>query len=121
MSVKTGIPIIASLLDNLTDDLREDFEERAAIMEFDGGLDRTLAEALALLCLLHNHPYCLQTLVALEVQLEGEVKHVLTTALGDTRLRLEQMGAILVRVLDPVELIRDEFQGNVLLTGIEIF
>lgn len=33
---------------NLTDDEREHFEERAAIMEYDGGLAREEAERLAL-------------------------------------------------------------------------
>ena len=33
---------------DLTDDLRERYEERAAIMEFDGGLPRWEAEKLAL-------------------------------------------------------------------------
>ncbi|HHM01558.1 MAG TPA: hypothetical protein ENJ15_00985 [Caldithrix abyssi] len=34
-------------LRQLTDEEREDFEERAAIMEYDGGLERALAETLA--------------------------------------------------------------------------
>ena len=35
-------------LRDLTDDLRERYEERAAIMEFDGGLSREDAEHLAM-------------------------------------------------------------------------
>ena len=121
MSIKTLNPIVATITEKLDSNLYEAFEERAAIMEFDAGLDRELAEALALLCILHNHPECLQPLVALEVQLEDEVKHVLTTSLGDSKRRLEAMGGSIVRVLDPVELIRNTFQGHALLTQIEGF
>ena len=42
-------PIVADLLACLDDAQREQFEERAGILEFDAGLDRQLAEALALL------------------------------------------------------------------------
>ena len=112
-------PLVASMLENLSTDLREDFEERAAIMEFDGGLDRPLAEALALLCVLHNHPFCLRPLVVLEVQLNGETCHVLTTSLGDTRCRLEHMGGIVVRVLDPSELLQDAFNQAAFLSQLE--
>ncbi|MDM4766163.1 hypothetical protein [Pelomonas sp. SE-A7] len=37
-------------------DLREAWEERAAIVEFDGGLTREWAECLALLEVIRNHP-----------------------------------------------------------------
>ena len=98
--------IVSEILENLNDDLREDFEERAAIMEFDGGLDRRLAEALALLCILHNHP---RALVALEVQWNGEIQYLLTSSLGDAKLRLKQSRGQIVGVLDPVDLLHREF------------
>ena len=44
---QVAMPIMAMRLD-LTDDERERFEERAAIVEFDGGLTRREAERLAL-------------------------------------------------------------------------
>lgn len=106
--------IVSEILENLNDDLREDFEERAAIMEFDGGLDRRLAEALALLCILHNHP---RALVALEVQLNGETLYLLTTSLGDARRRL---GDRIVRVLDPVDLLHREFNDLAQLTATDL-
>ncbi len=48
--------IVKSLVDRLDPNLKEAFEERAAIMEFDGGLCRDHAEALALLNLIHQNP-----------------------------------------------------------------
>ena len=121
MSLKPLNPIVASMTEKLDSNLYEAFQERAAIMEFDAGIERSLAEALALLCILHNHPDCLQPLVALEIEQGGDVRYVLTTSLGDCKRRLKAMDGTIVRVLDPVELIRNEFQGHALLTQIEGF
>jgi hypothetical protein len=48
--------IVAEWLVLMDTDLREAWEERAAIMEFDGGLERDLAEALALLLIIREYP-----------------------------------------------------------------
>lgn len=48
-------PIVADLLACLDDAQRELFEERAGILEFDAGLDRPLAEALALLGIVRRY------------------------------------------------------------------
>lgn len=42
-------PIVSDMVSVLNDDLRDFYEERAGIFEFDGNNDRSLAEALALL------------------------------------------------------------------------
>lgn len=49
-------PIVTELVARLTPDLQEAWHERAGIMEFDGGLDRERAEALALLLILQQYP-----------------------------------------------------------------
>ena len=41
-------PLIHELYETLTDDLKEDFHERAAIIEFDSNLTREHAERLAM-------------------------------------------------------------------------
>ncbi len=46
--------IFIELLTHLSADQRMDFEERAGIMEYDGGLTRDHAECLALLCIIRN-------------------------------------------------------------------
>lgn len=48
-------PIVAEMLAALNEQQREAFEERAAILQFDAGLDRQLAEALALLEVIRLH------------------------------------------------------------------
>ena len=55
MPDKTYHPIVADLLSCLDGPQHEQFEERAGILEFDAGLDRKLAEALALLEIIHLH------------------------------------------------------------------
>ena len=49
-------PLVARMVALLDDNLREDFEERAAIVEFEAGLPRAHAECLALLDVLRRHP-----------------------------------------------------------------
>ena len=48
--------IVKRLVERLVANLREAFEERAALMEFEGGLERDHAEALALLDLIRMDP-----------------------------------------------------------------
>ncbi|MGJ0484806.1 MAG: hypothetical protein ACR65R_09760 [Methylomicrobium sp.] len=55
-------PLVAEIVNLLDPDLREDFEERAGIIEFDANLPRAHAECLALLNVLLRHPECLLAL-----------------------------------------------------------
>lgn len=48
--------VVADLVSRLDERLREAFEERAAIREFDGGIARDMAEALALLDVIRQYP-----------------------------------------------------------------
>ena len=54
--IKPTDAIVADIVSKFDDDLREDFEERAAIIEYDGQLQRAHAEALALIDVLRRHP-----------------------------------------------------------------
>lgn len=49
-------PVVADLVVRLNPNLRELYEERAAVREFNGGLSRELAEAMALLDVIRMHP-----------------------------------------------------------------
>lgn len=49
-------PLVADMVKLFDESLREEFEERAAIIEFDGKLPRAHAECLALLTVLRRHP-----------------------------------------------------------------
>ena len=49
-------PIVAEIVVLLDENLREAFEERAAIIEYEAGKARAHAECLALLLILRRHP-----------------------------------------------------------------
>lgn len=48
--------LVAAMVACLPDDLYELFQERAAIRQYDGGQSRELAEAMAVLDVIHLHP-----------------------------------------------------------------
>jgi len=48
--------LVAAMVACLTNDLLELFQERAAIRQYDGGQSRELAEAMAVLDVIHLHP-----------------------------------------------------------------
>ena len=54
--IKPTDVIVADIVSKLDDDLREDFEERSAIIEFEAKVPRARAECLALIDLLRRHP-----------------------------------------------------------------
>ena len=49
-------PTVTDFVERLDEGLREAYEERAAILEFNAGIQRDLAEALALLMLIRQYP-----------------------------------------------------------------
>ena len=54
--IKPTDAIVADIVNQLDDDLREDFEERSGIIEFEAKVPRAHAECLALIDLLRRHP-----------------------------------------------------------------
>jgi hypothetical protein len=48
--------LVAAMVACLTNDLHELFQERAAIRQYDGGQSRELAEAMAVLDVIHLRP-----------------------------------------------------------------
>lgn len=48
--------LVAEMVSKLDPALQEEFQERAAIMEFEGAMLRDHAECLALLDVLYRHP-----------------------------------------------------------------
>ncbi len=47
-------PLLRRIVEALPESVQEDFNERAAIMEYDGGLDRDAAEREALRIVMRN-------------------------------------------------------------------
>lgn len=55
--------LVADMVNLLDDSQREEFEERAGIIEFEAKLPRAHAECLALLNVLYRHPAVLTNVV----------------------------------------------------------
>lgn len=84
-------PIVADMVRLLDPDLRENYEERAAIMQFEGGLACDHAEALALLDVLRRYPDALSALRAYRLTRGGVSRYLLSTT---QRLRPERLIAL---------------------------
>jgi hypothetical protein len=54
--MSTSHPIVTDFAALLDENLREAWEERAAVMQFEAGIPRDLAEALALLLVIRQYP-----------------------------------------------------------------
>jgi hypothetical protein len=107
--------IVADLVQRLDANLREDFEERAGIIEFDANQPRELAECLALLGVLQRHPAALLGVTALEVELEGAPRTLLTTDAEFARQHLAALGIPVLRVADLSHAVREGCDGMALL------
>jgi phospholipase/lecithinase/hemolysin len=109
-------PIVADLLACLDEQQFEQFQERAAIMEFDAGLDRHLAEALALLDLIRLNPLALAGITALQVELDGATEWLLTTDLTLARQHLADIGAKEITVVNLADVVAQQYGGIATLT-----
>ena len=85
-------PLLAELVERLDASQREAWDERAAIMQFDGQLPRGHAECLALLNLLRRHPSVLSGVTVLEIELDGGTEWLLTTDLQYARRYVTEVG-----------------------------
>jgi hypothetical protein len=81
-------PIVAELLTCLDDNLKEAFQERAGIMEFDAGMSRELAECLAMLDTLRVNPFSLTGVSALMLRRGAGGVFVLTATAGSAQRQL---------------------------------
>jgi hypothetical protein len=109
-------PIVADLLARLNDNIREQFEERAAIMEFDAEFPRRLAECLGLLDVLSRNLTGLTGVSAMQIELDGETQWLATTDLNYARQYLADIHAVEVDVRDLREVLEEHYGGVATLT-----
>ena len=86
-------PLVGEIVGTLPLQLREDYEERAAIMEHDGELPRAEAECRALLSVLRRYPEILVGVTVLRFQLNGVQQWLLTTDMELAGRHLAHLGA----------------------------
>ena len=108
-------PIVSELIERLDTDIRELFEERAGIVEFEGGLPREEAESYALLDVLRRHPWALTGVTVVRFEVAKETCWLLTTA-ADAPRRVTQFGGGAACLADPADVIEERFQGAALLS-----
>ena len=87
-------PLVSELVELLDDDQCEAFEERAAIIEFDAGLQRAHAECLALLSVLRRYPDVIAGVTVLQFQLDGVPHWLLATDLELAGRHIAHLGAV---------------------------
>ncbi|GAB3656445.1 hypothetical protein [Ramlibacter alkalitolerans] len=81
-------PIVEALLCRLDDNLREAFEERAGILQFEAGHPRDLAEALAMLEVIRTNPLAVSGVTHLRARIEGSEASVLAVNAASARDRI---------------------------------
>ena len=108
--------IVIEMVNRLGADAREAFEERAAIIEYDGQVPRAHAECLALLEVVRrsNAP-AVTGLVVLQIELDGGTEWLLTTDPAFAREYLADIGGREVAVLDLADVIHEQYGGVAVL------
>lgn len=112
-------PLVADIVAMLDPDMREDYEERAAIMEFEANLERAHAECLALIDLLRRHPSILTGVTVLQVEVNGTLQCLITTDLDSARQYLADIGGVEKGILDLVTVIDRQYAGIAVLTPLK--
>ena len=111
--------LVSDMVNRLDDRLREDFEERSAIMEFDAELPRAHAECLALLDILCRHPSFLCGVTVLRIVVNDASLWLLTTDIAHARQHVAEIGAIETGAGDLKDVIDQQFSGIAVLSPIK--
>ncbi len=110
------LPFASNALSRLDDGQLEHLMERSAILGSESGVQPpALCDALALLEVLRLHPSVLTGVVVLEIELDGATEWLLTTDLDHAREHLRDMGGTEIAVLDPADVVREQYGGVALL------
>lgn len=104
-------PLVCGLVKLLDADLREDWAERAAIIEYDAGLGRAHAECLALLGILNRHPLALSGVCVLQFDLRGERQWLLATDYSTALMHVGYMGGTAEELVDLSDVIETVHGG----------
>lgn len=110
--------LVSALVSKLDDNLREDWEERASIMQFDALLPKGYAESLAMLDLLCRHPEVLDRGIGMQIELDGATQWIVTTDPDYARQHLSDINAKEIAVVDLRTVIEEQYAGVAMLTFI---
>jgi len=107
--------LMCELVNRLNAELREEFEERAGIVEFEAGLTRDESECFALMDVLHRYPWALAGVTVIQFQLGTDTCFLVTTE-KDGLQRVARFGGDGSHFVDLAEVVRERFQGAALLS-----
>jgi hypothetical protein len=107
---------VKELIQSLSAEVREDFEERAGIMEFDGRTSRELAEALALLDVLKRRPAALLDIDVFSVTQDRITKYLICRRGRMTAERLRSVGYEAVKEVELSTTLWVHFNGLAMLS-----
>jgi len=107
---------VQQLIDRMPEDLLEAWEERSAVREYDGGLSRPHAEAMALLDLLDSEPELLSNVRAYRVDLGDEPRHFVASSEQLLREHAESLGGEIAARRSVAWTVDEEFGGLAELT-----
>lgn len=109
-------PILIDLLGRLDAEQIESQSERSAILEFDAGVSRAEADALAMLDLIRLNPLALSGITTLQIKLDGGTEWVLTTNLEFACQHLADIHAKEVAVVNLADVVAQQYGGIACLT-----
>lgn len=109
-------PLVDELVQALSAEVREDFEERAGIMEFDARTSRECAEALALLDVLKRHPAALTDVDVFSVTQDRITKFLVCRRGRMTAERLRSVGYEAVKEVQLSTTLWVHFNGLAMLS-----
>jgi len=119
MSDRLYEPVLAPFVGNLfalmDEGLVEAWLERSAVVEFDAGQSRPLAQALALIELLRRHPDILGQVQVLAFERDGGTQWLLSDRLAHARQVVSDIGGVEVGCHSVADVVRDQFGGIALL------
>lgn len=103
---------VARLVEQLDDDRREAFEERAGILQFDARLPRLEAERQALIQTLARHDFPGQVpVIVLQAEFDDAMQWALVRDEPEGRARLLRLGASTVLRVDVRDVLEAQFGG----------
>ena len=108
--------LVADMVNQLDAGLREEFEERAGIIEFDAKQPRAHAECLALIDVLRRSPAALTGISVLQVEIDGATQWLLTTDLAYARQHLAEICGVEIAVPDLDNVIEEQYDGIAMLS-----
>jgi hypothetical protein len=108
-------PFVGNLFELMDEGLVEAWLERSAVVEFDAGQSRPLAQALALIELLRRYPVILSGVQVLAVELDGGTQWLLTDSLAHARQLIGTIGGVEVGCQPVADVVHEQFGGIALL------